>query len=373
MEKVTIRLYEEGDDEGIVELLDLVFDGWPNYDITCSPLDHWRWKYLSSEGTPYISVAEDGGIIVGCNLGYPVSFRVSGKSITGFYASDTAVHPNYRGRRISSKIIEYQNNHFAGLGAKLTYWGTSNPIYVSKGKRTRLSLPFKVTNFVRVLNIDKQLHAMPGPNPFLNKAGYTVLKTLNTIRNSLEKRDRLAPKFEIREIDEFPSKINLLTEEVASNHPFMVERAQEYLNWRYTDPRAGEFMVKTAHDYTDGEILGCCVIRVNRIRRDYSVGFIMELMAFPGRLDVVDGLLKHAVTYFDLQGVNIVNILASEGQSYQRTLNRNGFLNSRVEPHVFLNTLVNEGIIPRKTGKPGYFTFGDLDSLPTQIPEPGLR
>jgi hypothetical protein len=93
----------------------------------------------------------------------------------------------------------------------------------------------------------------------------------------------------------------------------------------------------------------------------------MELMALPGRLDVVDELLKQVVAYFDLQGVNIVNILASEGHSYQRTLNRNGFLNSRVEPYVFLNSLVDEAIIPRKTGKPGYFSFGDLDSLPTQI------
>ncbi len=368
MEKVTIRLYEESDDEGIVELLDLVFDGWPNYDIACSPLEHWRWKYLSSEGTPYISVAEDMGRIVGCNLGYPVSLRVSGKSIKGFYASDTAVHPDYRRRRISSKIIDYQNNHFAGLGAKFTYWASSNPIYISYGKRrARPSLPFKITNFVRILDIDKQLQAMPVPNPLLSKAGYTVLKTLNSIRNSLEKRDRSAPKFEISDLDEFPPEINSLTEEVASNHPFMVERDQEYLNWRYTDPRAGEFTVKTAHDPLEEEILGCCVIRVNRIRRDYSVGFIMELMALPGRLDVVDELLKHAVTDFDLQGVNIVNILASEGHSYQKTLNRNGFLNSRVEPYVFLNSFVNETIIPRKTGKPGYFSFGDLDSLPTQI------
>jgi GNAT superfamily N-acetyltransferase len=373
LEKVTIRLYEKGDDEGIVELLDLVFDGWPNYDITYSPLEHWRWKYLGFEGTPYISVAEDGGI-VGCNLGYRVSFRVSGKSITGYYAADTAVHPDYRGKRISSRIIEYQNNHFAGLGAKFTYWGTSNPIYISYGKRrARPLLPFKITNFVRILDIDKQLQAMPVPKPFLNKAGYTALKTLNTIRNSLEKCNRLVPKFEIREIDKFPEEINLLTEAVATNHPFMVERGQEYLNWRYTDPRAGKFTVKTAYNPPDGEILGCCVIRVNRIRWDYPVGFIMELMALPSRFDVVDELLKHAVTYFDLQGVNIVNVLASDGHNYRRILNRNGFLDSRVEPYVFINSLVNEAIIPRKTGKPGYFTFGDLDSLPTQMPQPSTN
>jgi len=36
----TIRDYTPGDEEEIVELLQLGFNGWPRFDINSSPLEH---------------------------------------------------------------------------------------------------------------------------------------------------------------------------------------------------------------------------------------------------------------------------------------------------------------------------------------------
>lgn len=40
--------YQPGDEEGIVELLEIVFDGWPHFDLPCSRVDHWKWKFLDN-------------------------------------------------------------------------------------------------------------------------------------------------------------------------------------------------------------------------------------------------------------------------------------------------------------------------------------
>ena len=41
---MSYRPYELSDGEKIVELLDIVFNGWPKHDLRCTPLEHWEWK-----------------------------------------------------------------------------------------------------------------------------------------------------------------------------------------------------------------------------------------------------------------------------------------------------------------------------------------
>lgn len=43
-----IREYLPGDEESIMDLLIKVFGGWPHFDLNCSPMRHWRWKYLDN-------------------------------------------------------------------------------------------------------------------------------------------------------------------------------------------------------------------------------------------------------------------------------------------------------------------------------------
>ena len=59
---IDVREYRPGDEGGLVELLGLVFGGWPHLDVSCSPLEYWRWKFEGREGLgKFIVVAETGG------------------------------------------------------------------------------------------------------------------------------------------------------------------------------------------------------------------------------------------------------------------------------------------------------------------------
>jgi hypothetical protein len=47
---IDVREYRPGDEGGLVELLGLVFGGWPHLDVSYSPLEYWRWKFEGREG-----------------------------------------------------------------------------------------------------------------------------------------------------------------------------------------------------------------------------------------------------------------------------------------------------------------------------------
>ncbi len=61
---VSIRYYEPGDDESIVELLKKTFPKWKNFD---DPLGLWRWKYINTPLKYFIVVAVADDKIVGCD------------------------------------------------------------------------------------------------------------------------------------------------------------------------------------------------------------------------------------------------------------------------------------------------------------------
>jgi hypothetical protein len=59
-----------------------------------------------------------------------------------------------------------------------------------------------------------------------------------------------------------------LWRQVSNRHDFIVERRRDYLNWRYLDPSAGQYVIKQAES-DEGRLLGFCVLRINRYLKDY--------------------------------------------------------------------------------------------------------
>jgi hypothetical protein len=73
-EKPPSRTYRPGVEVQIVQVLDTVFEGWPNFDLTQSNLGHWMWKYQKNYTEKLIGVTEIDNKIVGC--GHTVTMKV---------------------------------------------------------------------------------------------------------------------------------------------------------------------------------------------------------------------------------------------------------------------------------------------------------
>jgi len=166
----------------------------------------------------------------------------------------------------------------------------------------------------------------------LKKQGYLFLKALSNIRNIFTRPPYSPSEFPIKVINRFDERINLFWDETKEHYKFIVERNQDYLNWRYCDPRGGNYVVKQVEE--DGHILGYSVLRINRYRAEYPEGYIVDLLTLPDRLDVASALITDAVHHFDDLEINIVLSTVVKDHPYETLFKRQGFLDSRTEQEI---------------------------------------
>ncbi|MCL4475417.1 MAG: GNAT family N-acetyltransferase [Nitrospirae bacterium] len=95
---LTIRIYEKGDEYGIVRLFKDIF----GREMT---LEEWRWKYTGRSKKVYstVAVTDSEGVVAhyGCMLHRMI---YQGKEVYGLAIGDVMVHPKFRGTKIFKKI-----------------------------------------------------------------------------------------------------------------------------------------------------------------------------------------------------------------------------------------------------------------------------
>jgi len=190
-------------------------------------------------------------------------------------------------------------------GARYIYYVSYNPIMIKSWMRRRPPFPHKISNLVRIRDINKQLKVMMIKNAWFMRLGFYTLKFFNNIKNMLGSSQPSRHDLNISGVSNFSSHINEFWESVSDHYKFIIERTRDYLNWRYCNSRGGDFIVKQAKE--DGHILGFIVLGVNRLRLNYPIGFIVDLLTLPSRLDVADALIGNAIKYFDSQNINLIN------------------------------------------------------------------
>lgn len=363
------RPYQKGDEESIVALLTKVFNGWPNYSIRCSPTDHWRWKYLNNPlKKSFISLALIGDEIIGVNHSFPIKVKIGEEIVKGSFGADLAVHPNHRGKGISTQLQRLKRQ-LKDRTAMFSLYVSSNPIVVERKDETRIPpFPHVLLNLVRVNDINKHLRITKEKNSWLKRMGFNFLKLLNNLENRSRVKIRTGePLTRLEKMSLPDDRIDSFWEKVKQHYTFIIERNRSYLNWRYHDNRSGEYSTVLASS-PEGEVAGFIVTTINRKNRDYPIGYIMDVLALPENIPVVNTLIKNAVEHFDREGVNLVNALMFQAHPFRKVFLKNGFLNSRKKIHLFAGIKFNEEMNQRiQSLEPNkiHFTYGDIDSLPS--------
>jgi predicted N-acetyltransferase YhbS len=103
--RFTVRPYRPSDDEGIVSLLEEVFNGWPRIDINDSELEYWRWKFDKKDlPRKLITVAVKDCKIIGALQSIPLNVKVKEKIVSSCLGADAAVHPEHRRQGVRNRI-----------------------------------------------------------------------------------------------------------------------------------------------------------------------------------------------------------------------------------------------------------------------------
>ena len=184
--------------------------------------------------------------------------KVGEHEVLGKQGADLLVHPDFRRMGVYNKMNDLYEN------LVLSYSLSANPIVFNKAiKSGSNSFPRQITQMVRIVDIDKHLEMRESENAFLKKFGF---KTLSLFRDTLQKflKDKIIPSesYEVKSVVEFDFSIDVFWNNIKNHYQFILVRDRDYLNWRYCDPRGGNYQVFIVEK--GGEITGYCVLRVNR-------------------------------------------------------------------------------------------------------------
>lgn len=221
---VTVRLYQEGDEYGIVKLFKEVF----GREMT---LDEWRWKYKNHRNnTVYAAVAEDALYgIVGHYGGVPLRMLHNGMEIKGLSICDVMISKGFRGLKTFRAITHKMED--------ILYDARFSMVYGFPNENTLLRPGEKLGLFERVEDV------------------YSLTKQTMFNNNIKRLLYRIFPlEFEDKRID-------ILWNEAKRGLPLAVIRDRDYLTWRYKKNPLFSYELWGLRKRWDNNLLGLAVIK----------------------------------------------------------------------------------------------------------------
>ena len=299
------------------------FGRWPSIDPEVPAMDHLRWKtsgpFKSGLGSLQARVE---GRLAYATTSWASWMRIGGRRWLRVYYPDTAVHRDFQGRRIYSRVPEYRRRMIADRRDLSMHDHHGSPR--QKGPLGRQGQQFMANAVTRWYRVLRPISFSTGrdklwlaPIAIVAAAGGGLLATT---RHSSLRRSNLQP----RDHDGFDDRFDRLFDEAAVSFDVILERHQDFLRWRYGDRRAGPFLVRSI---VEGDrLLGYRILRVAGAK-----AYLCDLLALPGREDVVEALVADAVHAARAANATGVECWLSSGHPYRGALSRQGFFDSRLD------------------------------------------
>jgi hypothetical protein len=341
----------------MIALFRSTFGQWPVVDPGVALRDHLHWKCSG----PFTRIASMQARVDG-RLAYATTslatwIRVGGKRFLRVVFFDAAVDPAFQGRRIYTRAVAHRRSlvnerHDLSLHER----GSSVRLRKPLGRKGQSPVGNKVTRHYRILR----------PLPFAAERGRLELSPLVIAwaalgavtvagRRAALRRSSLRPQDDGR----FDARFETLFEEAAADFDVIGERSPEYLRWRYGDRRAGPFIVRTIAE--DERLLGYAILRTAGAK-----AFVADVLAVPGRLDVVESLLADAVALARRSGAAGIECWLSKGHPYRAALRRQGLFDSHIDVGVQFHPIEASADDLRCLGDPRarvHFQMGDTDLI----------
>jgi hypothetical protein len=323
-----IRNAVEADVAQVVELLFRAFKRWPAFELSVSPQEHLRWKMRSDPiAWRHHWVSEIDGRIVAVLLAIARRVRMRGRNYLVRDGVDASADPRIQGGRVYGALADHADMIAQNAEFDLGCGYVTNPrMWQQRRRKGRKPLG----NPIQVLEKRYRARAIIARRR-QNYGGWlpaplAVFRIkLETIFNRFGHRPywrRAERTWSITTLERFDDRIEGFFEEAAKPFDFIFVRGKDYMNWRYCEPAAGRFTVRAAEQ--DGRILGYLVSKISE-----GSGYVVDLLALPGRIEVVRSLVEDALHLFREAGVELVTCWMIWRHPYNRMLRRYGFVDSR--------------------------------------------
>lgn len=328
LEDLVYRPFRDDDLEALLDLFQAAFPRWPRVDVSVEPIEHLRWKMRLNETDERRSrVAELDGRIIAGSTSVPIRTKLRDRVVLCPHGSDMAVHPDYQGIGVLSRLRQLPKGDPSGFALRLS-GRSAHPAMVRSRRHDTVKREFIGNPMERSLrpltwaglSSTMKLRWRRPPPKLLRSLRQAVAWLANRARATSGD----AAAWSISDASSFDERVDTLWEAASQQIDFAFVRDLRHLNWRYADRRAGNFIIKLAEG--DGALLGYAVLCVDQ---EGERGFLADLLVLPDRPDVARGLVGSALDQFRLEKRSLVECWLPRRHLYRSALDGHGFLRRR--------------------------------------------
>lgn len=292
--KWMIREYEEGDEQGILALFDLVFN--KKRDV-----HHWNWEFKEIPRGSKIFMAVDNGNVVG-HLGALLRrVRIGEEAINGALEVDGMTHPDYTRQGIFVSLGKEMLTKLSKENDVDLVYGFSNVNAMPGHRKLNCMEVLKLPVMVKIINPRRVVSKR-----FKNRLLAAIVLPFAKFGIFLFQKERKpikAKDFTIMRIYHFDEDFNEFFEVVSKEHEIIMERDVDYLNWRYTKTPREDYTIMVAEK--DKKILGLAVVRIVDMF-DLKSGAILELFSLPEHEYVLNWLIIKIFDHFKSYDLDLI-------------------------------------------------------------------
>ena len=355
-----VRFYQEGDEPQLLDLLTRAFGRWPSVEIDVAPIEHLRWKLSAApQQDCYHSVAEIDGRIVAAQLCVLHRFRAAYGPVVALRTWDAAVHPGHQGRGLIGELRRFFRDQVRDRAAFETGAFTRNPIMQHVLERDgQVVLGAAMETAIAPLTLASAVSTAkltPGRAPAeLARSAALLARWVRSRRSPREAGTT------VRTVERFDERAARLVDEASRAFDYLIDRTPSFLDWRYADQRGGRFTIRLAEERD--QLVGYAVLRETGRR-----AYVADLLALPGRLDVVEDLGRDALAAFRRRGATSVQCLIPSEHPYRPVLASCGFVGRRRRKEAFsvipLSASPEELAFLQRPGLRLHLMLGDSDTI----------
>ena len=333
-EDYIIRPYQEGDEQGIVDLLKLTF---PNWSSKSNAVDYWRWKYCSPPLGAIVSVAIHKDNIVSVTHDVFQRIKLGDTEYTCLYGDDAATHPDHQGKGVFRRLNNLNDSLQDNSRTIISYNVPTHPAFTKAPQKNEVYLPHNLTHYIKVVNPKAYVKNKNLKYSKFTEYGLGFTKGLGNLRATYNKRVSKDENLRIIEPKGFDDSLDSIWKEVSASLNFGVVRDSKYLEWRYGDPRAGRFLLREAFD-SDTPV-GFSVAEITG-EGENTEGYIMEVLTNPRKLNVAYELTHELLLSLESLGVNTIHYRTMEEYPTNEVLSKLGFVTIPFQPKFLLKIIM---------------------------------
>ncbi len=347
--KISLWTDTEDEKQAILDLTKKTFG-----DVEITNPSYFDWQYRDNpDGKATVLLARDDSndLIIGTNTITPSKLTVDGEEITSSLACNVQVHPNYRKKRIFSKLLLSMPESALANGIHSLFAipnDKSFKAFINEGSTEITQIPL----LVKPIRFSQYFH-------------FPIKQILKPF-DILWKKKKIFP-CNIEQLNgNFDDSFEILAKKTSNRVSVMHSRKKEFLNWRYKNHPTRKYQIFTLKE--NNELFGYIITKIHYLDKN-KVGVILDYIVdadFEDRAQL-KSLIDKAISYFLDNDVSIAIATSRNGLLENDLLRRSGFfvVPSFLKPeslHFIVQTFDSDKKHAKLTKfENWFFVFGDYD------------